>query len=290
MEFGDEGLSLARLTRAVDAARECELAAVSANDHFLFQTPWLDGPTALAAVVERSGTMELATTVALVALRGPVALAKTLAALDLLSDGRVVAGVGPGSSERDYDAVGVPYEERWARFDEATARLRALLGADSELAPAPRRSGGVPLWIGSWGSPAGLRRVARLGDGWLASAYNTSPERFKAARESLSDELRERGRDPAAFPNALVTMWTWITEDASEADRVLRDVLGPLLKRDPDVLRDQLCVGPAEGCAELLSRYAQAGCERVHLWPLGDEPRQIELAATAVLPAVELPA
>jgi alkanesulfonate monooxygenase SsuD/methylene tetrahydromethanopterin reductase-like flavin-dependent oxidoreductase (luciferase family) len=288
MEFGDEGQSLVRLTRAVDAARECEFAAVSANDHFLFQTPWLDGPTALAAVIERSGAMELATTVSLVALRGPVPLAKTLAALDLLSDGRVVAGVGPGSSERDHDAVGVPYEERWRRFDEATAALRALLQPDSQLAPAPRRSGGVPLWIASWGSPAGLRRVARLGDGWFASAYNTTPERFKAAKESLSHELRARGRDPGEFPNALVTMWTWITPDARDADRVLRDVLAPLLRRDPDALRDQLCIGSAEKCAELLSRYAQAGCERVHIWPLGDEPQQIELAATAVLPAVEM--
>ena len=98
MEFGDEGQSLARLTRAADAARECGLAALSANDHFLFQTPWLDGPTALAAVIDRSGAMELATTVSLVALRGPVPLAKTLAALDVLSEGRVIAGVGPGSS------------------------------------------------------------------------------------------------------------------------------------------------------------------------------------------------
>src|SRR3954449_6916856 len=156
MEFGGEGQSLARLTRAVEAARDCGFAAVSANDHFLFQAPWLDGATALAAVTERSGAMELATTIALVALRGPVPLAKTLAALDLLSDGRVVAGVGPGSSERDYDAVGVPYEERWQRFDEAVALLRSLLGGDpppethlhylvpeSRLAPAPRRPGGV---------------------------------------------------------------------------------------------------------------------------------------------------
>ena len=82
-------------------------------------------------------------------------------------------------------------------------------------------------------------------------------------------------------------MWTWVTEDSSDADRVLRDVLAPMLRRDPDALRDQLCIGPAEHCAELLSRYAQAGCERVYLWPLGDEPRQIELAATAVLPAVK---
>jgi alkanesulfonate monooxygenase SsuD/methylene tetrahydromethanopterin reductase-like flavin-dependent oxidoreductase (luciferase family) len=286
MEFGDEGQSLARLTRAVDAARDCGLAAISANDHFLFRTPWLDGPTALAAVVERSGAMELATTVSLVALRGPVALAKTLAALDLLSEGRVIAGVGPGSSERDYEAVGVPWDERWTRFEEATARLRALLSADSELAPAPRRSGGVPLWIGSWGSKAGLRRVARVGDGWFASAYNTTPAGFKAARESLSEELRARGRDSDRFRNALVTMWTWVTEDAAEADRVLRDILAPLLGRDPDALRDQVCIGPPRRCAELLSRYAEAGCERVHLWPLGDEPRQIELAASEVLPAV----
>jgi alkanesulfonate monooxygenase SsuD/methylene tetrahydromethanopterin reductase-like flavin-dependent oxidoreductase (luciferase family) len=280
MEFGDEGQSLARLTGAVDAARECGFAAVSANDHFLFQTPWLDGLTALAAVVERSGSMELATTVSLVSLRGPVPLAKALIALDVLSDGRVVAGVGPGSSERDHEAVGAPYEERWRRFDEATAELRALVREDSPLAPTPRRSGGIPIWIGSWGSKAGLRRVARLGDGWLASAYNTTPEDFGSAREALADELAARGRDPERFPKALATMWTWITEDAREEERVVREVLAPLLRRDADALRAQLCIGSSEKCAELLARYAQAGCERVHLWPLGDEPRQIELVAS----------
>jgi len=82
-------------------------------------------------------------------------------------------------------------------------------------------------------------------------------------------------------------MWTWVTEDPREADRVLREVLAPLLRGEPDDLRDALCVGPAEKCAELLSRYAQAGCERVCLSPLGDERRQIEPAATGVLPAVQ---
>ena len=276
MEFGDEGQSLERLTRAVDAARECGFAAVSANDHFLFQAPWLDGPTALAAAIERSGDMELATTIALVSLRGPVALAKALGALDVLSGGRVVAGVGPGSSERDYAAADVPFADRWARFEAATVKLRELLGPSSELAPAPVRPGGPPLWLASWGSAAGMRRVARLADGWFASAYNTTPERFAAGRATL----------PEGFPNALVTMWTWITEDEREGDRVLREVLAPLLKRDPQELAAQVCVGPAERCASLLSRYAAAGCERVYLWPLGDEPRQIELAASDVLPAI----
>src|SRR4051812_50226623 len=107
MEFGDEGQSLARLAGAVDGARECGFAAVSANDHFIFQTPWLDGPTALASMIERSGKMELATTILLAVLRGPVPLAKALAAVDVLSEGRLVAALGPGSSERDYRVLGI---------------------------------------------------------------------------------------------------------------------------------------------------------------------------------------
>jgi alkanesulfonate monooxygenase SsuD/methylene tetrahydromethanopterin reductase-like flavin-dependent oxidoreductase (luciferase family) len=300
MEFGNEGQSLARLQATVDAARESGFVAVSANDHFVFATPWLDGQTALAAVIDRSGEMALATTISLAALRGPVPLAKTLAALDVLSGGRMIAGVGPGSSERDYDAVGVPFDHRWERFEESVTILRALLRQerpprsaqyfavpDVALAPAPRQSGGVPLWIGSWGSAAGLRRVARLADGWVASAYNTTPEQFVSAKALLGGELHHQGRDAERFPNALVTMWTWITESRVERDRTLADVLAPLLRRDVDELRERVCVGSAEHCVELLSRYARAGCQRVDLWPLGDERRQVELAAAQVAPRID---
>jgi len=300
MQFGEDALSLRRLEATVDAARDCGFAAVSANDHLVFQTPWLDGPTALASIIGRSGEMTLATTISLAALRGPVPLAKALTAVDVLSEGRLVAGVGPGSSERDYRVLGIAFEERWQRFDEAIAVLRALLKEepmperpryypvppDIALAPGPRRRDGIPIWIGSWGSSAGLARVARAGDGWIASAYNTTPERFADARIALSRALQDRGREPGGFPNALATMWTWISRDRAEGDRVLADVLAPLLERDPDELRTQVCVGPAGHCAELLSRYAEAGCERVYLWPLGDEVRQLELVAEAVAPDV----
>jgi alkanesulfonate monooxygenase SsuD/methylene tetrahydromethanopterin reductase-like flavin-dependent oxidoreductase (luciferase family) len=273
MEFGEEGQSLTRLQGAADAARENGFAAVSANDHFLFATPWLDCFAALATVVDRTGDMAVATTISLPVLRGPVATAKALAALDVLTDGRVVAGLGPGSSKADYDAVGIPFEERWNRFDAAVTQLRELLGPESPLAPLPRQPGGIPLWIGSWGSGAGLRRVARLADGWLASAYNTTPDRFAAARAKL----------PEGFPSALATMWTWITESRTEADRMLEE-LASRLRREPDELRGQVCVGSADHCTELLSRYRDAGCERVYFWPLGDEPRQIELIAAAARP------
>jgi alkanesulfonate monooxygenase SsuD/methylene tetrahydromethanopterin reductase-like flavin-dependent oxidoreductase (luciferase family) len=302
MEFGGEGLSLARLAGATEAARDRGFSSISANDHFLFATPWLDGPTALAAVIERSGQMRIGTTIALASLRGPVSLAKTLAALDILSGGRLDAGVGPGSSKADYDALGVPFEDRWPRFDEAVRILRSLIGPkgveggslryfampDEELSPPPRQRDGIPIWIGSWGSAAGIRRVARLGDGWLASAYNTTPEDFAVAKDSLAAEARDAGRKEE-LPNALSTMWTWVTEDRAEADRVLAEILAPLLRRDPEELRGQVCVGSAEHCAELLSRFAEAGCERVYIWPLGDEVRQVELFAERVAPEIMSP-
>src|SRR5215207_10396673 len=258
MRIGEEPFSLQRLQATVDAARDCGFSAVSANDHLVFQTPWIDGPTALASMIERSGEMALATTVSLATLPGPVALAKARVAIDVLSEGRLVAALGPGSSERDYRVVGIPFEERWKRFDEALAVLRALLGGrpmpqplryyrvppDVELAPGPRQPGGIPLWIGSWGSSAGLARVASAADGWLASAYNTTPERFAHARTALKRALEDRGRQPDDFPNAVATMWTWITKDRAEGDRVLTDILAPLLKRDPAELRTQVCVGP----------------------------------------------
>ena len=298
IDFGGEGFSYGRLAGTVDAARECGFAAISANDHFVFPAPWLDGPTALAAVAGRSGGMKLVTTLALAPLRGPVPLAKALSALDILSGGQVIAGLGPGSSEADYQSVGMPFEQRWQRFDEAVELLKALLGPGTAaggsyypapaagLSPPPRQRGGIPLWIGSWGSPAGLRRVARLGDGWLASAYNTTPEAFAAARKLLGEELRRQHRSSGDFPHALVTMWTWITDKRSDAERVLTEIVGPLVRRDPAELRGRICVGPADECAELLSRYARAGCERIHFWPVGDERRQVELIAGEVMPRV----
>lgn len=299
LDFQGEGLSRDRLNEAVDAAREAGFRVVSANDHFLFSAPWLDGPTALAAASERAGDMELATSISLAVLRGPVPLAKALAAIDVCCEGRLTAGVGPGSSKHDYDALGVPYAERWARLDEAVLMTRALLrgevppvgefynAPDAPLEPRAVREEGVPIWIASWGSSAGIRRVARIGDGWLASAYNTTPAGFEAALRRLEDNLAERGRDPASFPNALATMWTWVTEDSAEAERILREVLAPLLRRDPEQLRGQVCVGSAAECSEIVSAYARAGCQRVHFWPLGAERRQLETLATEVFPALD---
>src|SRR6476469_4169114 len=82
----------------LDVAVRAERAGYSvlaANDHLVDQRPWLDGPSALAAAAARTSTIRLLTSVALPVIRGPVPLAKSLAAIDRLSGGRLTAGVGP---------------------------------------------------------------------------------------------------------------------------------------------------------------------------------------------------
>lgn len=300
MDFGGHPYSLDFLHLYARTAAEVGFRAVSVNDHMVFSAPWLDGPTALAAVMEHSGDMTLATTVALVVLRGPVALAKTLGAIDRLSGGRVVAAVGPGSSPRDYEVVGVPFEERWKRFGEAIQALRALWQREGEpfvgrfyategieLEPAPAQSGGPPIWVGSWGSDAGLRRAARLGDGWLASAYNTTPELYAEAWSNLRSHLVESGRRPDTFGTALATMWCYITDHSREAKQIFDERLLPTVHRPPDLLRERLPIGPPEVFAEKLSAFARAGVQRVFIWPIADEVHQLELFANRVRPLVE---
>ena len=290
--------SLAGLRDYAATASRLGYRWLCANDHLVFRRPWLDGLTALAAVLDASGDLGLATTVCLPAVRGPAQVAKAAAALDLLSGGRFVAGLGPGSSEGDYVAGGVPPDERFARFEEAVRALRALLGRDPEpfegrfystagvtLEPPPSGPGRPPIWVAGWGRPRGLRRAAELGDGWLASAYNTTPEGFAASWGRVQGHVAARGADPGLFANGLATVWTYVTEDRAAAERVLADVLSPLLGRSVEALRElSLPIGPAEVCAERLGAFAAAGAQRAFIWPLGDDLRQLELVAERVMP------
>jgi alkanesulfonate monooxygenase SsuD/methylene tetrahydromethanopterin reductase-like flavin-dependent oxidoreductase (luciferase family) len=300
IDFGNQRFSLERLCAYVQTSRELGFKAVSTNDHLISHRPWLDAPTALAAVLSHSGNMAVGTSVILPVVRGPMQMAKTLAAIDILSNGRLFVGVGSGSSARDYEIVTIDYEERWKRLDEAIQVLRSLWSVDGvsftgrfystegiDLEPKPIQKSGPPIWIGSWGSDAGLRRVARLGDGWLASAYNTLPDQFKIGLDKLRDQLKNVSKDPASFPNALVTTFMYITEDKSEADRVLTETLAPMLKRPPEQLRERLLFGSPEICAEKLAAYKAVGVQRVFIWPVRDELDQLRVFQKKVAPLID---
>lgn len=291
IDFGGPRLTVERLEEYAEAATRLGFDAVSVNDHLVFDLPWLDGPTALAAVTSCTGDARLFTTVVNPVVRGPVATAKLLAGLDVLSAGRVTAGLGPGSSERDYAHVGIPFDERWPRFDEAARALRALLrgdsfqgrfySADGPLEPLPTQPGGPPLWIGSWGSAVGLRRAARIGDGWLASAYNTTPDVFAGAWRRLRQEVADHGGDPDVFDNGLATLWFHLGDDA---EVMLTQRLAPAVHRPVEELRERLAFGPAEAVAAKLAAFAEAGLQRVFVWPVADELEQLHRFSHDVMP------
>ena len=300
ISFAGEQRSLDDLLAFTKTARDLEYTHLCVNDHLVFPRPWLDGPTALAAVLAHSGQMTLATTVAVPVLRGPAATAKILAAIDLLSGGRLMVGLGPGSSARDFELLGVQFEERWKRLDEAVQTLRAYWRDDDvafegafystagfRLTPTPAQRPGPPIWIGSWGSAAGLKRVALHADGWLASGYNTTPQLFAQAWSDVLAGVAARGRDASRFPNGLATMWCYVTEDRARADALLGDVLAPMLNRPVEQLRAILPIGAAEECAEKLRAYARAGAQRVFLWPLADERPQLEEFRARVVPLID---
>ena len=303
MEFGailpqigwgpDNPFTLDLLERYVTTARALGFTSITANDHIVYKGPWIDGPTLLAASLPFADGMMLATTIGLPVVRGPAVFAKTMAQLDQLSGGRVIAGVSTGSSQDDYSITGVPYDERWKRFDESIGVMRALWqpGAPAFHGefystegmwcdPPPARPGGPPIWIGSWGSERGMRRVAELGDGWLASAYNTTPERFAKALAALSTRLADAGRDPSTFANALATTWMHVGDNGE----AVLSLMAAAMNRPIDDLRESLPIGTPSQVAEIVGRYREAGLQRMFVWPTGGDPvTQLQLFADAAL-------
>jgi len=148
---------------------------------------WL---SAAAAATER---IELGTCILQVPLRHPVELAQRLMALHALSSGRFSAGLGSGSTRADFDAVGVPYDERFHLLAEALPTIKRICRGEqvgaAHLAPWEDWNGGPPILIGSWHSGLWVRRAALDYDGWLASGFFTT---FRQLREGIQ-RYREAG-------------------------------------------------------------------------------------------------
>ena len=162
---------------------------------------------AISAVTHR---IRLGTGILVLPQRQPALVAKQVATLDVLSNGRVRLGVGVGWQRSEYESLGVPFAERGRRIDEAITLMRRYWTEPSVtfhgqfyraeamgMDPKPVQPGGPQIWLGG-DSEAALHRVGRLGDGWMAMADSdeavvTAPEKLATIRAAAE----AAGRDPA---------------------------------------------------------------------------------------------
>ena len=305
MEFNsskirEEGDSFSReqILSFAQKAESLGYDSLSVNDHVVFRTSWLDAISTLSAVAAITNEIKLGTSILNIVVRNPVICAKALSTIDILSSGRLFAvGVGPGSHKGDYDICGIPFEERWKRFTEALQVLQIVWKNNNKeqknstltnysgryyrfekvsVQPKPFQKPHPPIYIGSWGSSeAGLKRVAKYGDGWMASAYNITPDKFKVKWKILLSYRQALGKDIQSFENSVMSMFGYIDNDRNRAHRMAKDVLSPALGRPTEELESLLLFGSPDHCLEKIRALSEAGVKRIHFWPVSDYLEQI---------------
>lgn len=175
-------------------------------------TNFVDPLIALTTIAAHTKRVKLATGVNILPQTNPLLLAKQAASLDFVSGGRFMLGVGIGWLREEFEAMGVPFERRGARFDEYVQAMRALWKGDTvdftgefvkwqgfRSHPIPKN---LPIVIGGTKGKAFVR-TARHGDGYFAPTMN--PDEMKGLCEQLGAACAEVGRDPAEIE--LTAMW-----------------------------------------------------------------------------------
>jgi probable F420-dependent oxidoreductase len=247
--------------------------------------------TYAAACTER---LRLGCAVFVLPLHNPVHLAKAISSLDCVSDGRVEVGVATGGRERPFAAFGVDAEKPVARFNEALALMKScwtdsqidfdgrwwkLQGASME--PKPVQKPYPPVWFGG-SAPAGMRRAARHGDGFMGAGSQTTA-RFAEQVRIVREELAAQNRDLEKFRIGK-RVYVHIEDDATLARQRLGDALTQHYGGGD--WAEHMLAGPAEECVAGIRAVADAGAELILLNPLADDERQLERLAAEVIPAL----
>lgn len=167
-------------------------------------TPMAHPPAFLAYLAALTSTIKLGTGITLVAQRNPVVLAKEIGTLDLITEGRLLFGVGAGYLHQEFEALGVDFKSRGPRTDESIDAMRALWRDPKpsfhgqyyqfdgiQAQPRPTRPEGPPLHVGG-ASPAALRRTVTKGHGWYGFAMDVATAGKTIARLRAAESRYER--------------------------------------------------------------------------------------------------
>ena len=265
--------------------------------------PRLEALTTLATIASRTKQVKLGTAVLLPALRNPVVLANEAANLDMLSQGRLILGIGIASKseaiEKEFAACGVSFARRVSIFEEGVTLMRRLWSEPEvthsgrhfqldhvSLGLKPVQQPGIPLWMAGTVDAARLR-ILRIGDGWFPNP--ATPQVFTEGWERIQELAKETGKDANRLHRCVYTTLN-INEDEAVAEKEMRTFFEGYYGAPYEALArtQSMCAGSPQRCAAWLKDFVAAGAQTIVVRFGGpDQNGQLERCAKEVLPQVQ---
>jgi alkanesulfonate monooxygenase SsuD/methylene tetrahydromethanopterin reductase-like flavin-dependent oxidoreductase (luciferase family) len=245
-------------------------SSVSAGERITFHNPeLLVTTTAAAALTER---VQVITNITVVPLHRPALLAKQLATLDVLAEGRLVVGVGVGGREQDYRALDVPFAGRHQRLDAGVAELRRLWAGESAydggkpVGPAPHSVGGPPLWAAAMG-PKSMARAAKWAGGITGFSIGADPDEIARGNRMALDAWESAGRSerPRLVSGSFYLLGG--PDADAELKRFARTYLAVFGDRAAEALSQLVELSSPARLLDSLAAAETAGCDEFILVP-----------------------
>ena len=296
---GQNGLNWERWKRILQTAEDSGYQCVFRSDHFTNMEPpdkdSLELWTSLTYAASHTSRIEFGPLVTPVTFRHPAMTVRYAAAVDDLSNGRLVLGMGAGWQEYEHTKFGVPFHDFPTRFDmftdalEITSRLFLTDGPvtfegkhfkleDAQLLPRPIRPGGPPILIGGNGPKRTLPLASKYAEEW--NAVYIPLDTYKERTEQLNALLEQKGRKPDDVKRSLMTQVVFEQDEAKLNERLA----GQNAERD-DLIARGLIVGTAPALVDQIGAWVEAGVERFMLqWLDLDDIAGLEAIAKNVLP------
>ena len=306
------GLTWPQWKRLVNRVEDLGFAGLYISDHFFVPDPpdhpSLEMTTALTYLADHTERVRFGPRVSPISFRDPVMLARQAAALDELSGGRMVLGLGTGWMEREHTMFGYDLGDmptRFARLEEGLEVITRLLRSDEPVSfegrffrlheavlPPPKRAGGPPVMIGGVGPKRTLPLVARFADAW--NAGNLSPDQLRERSMMLDGLIEEAGRRPEDVRRTLNTpVVCWRTPTELEARlRTVRRLFSSWRSLSDDQLVEMFrgsswIVGSPEEVIDQIRAFEAVGIVEIELkWTNPDDLEGLEMLVTEVLPHV----
>ncbi len=289
---------LTKPNHVVNFAKRCEemgLHSLWTIDRIAYDN--LEPLTLLASAAAVTQKLRLGTSVLLGNTRHPSHLAKIIASIDFISNGRVTLGIGFGSRESDYKAVEIPFEKRGSRAVEQIQLIKRLWTEENvthkgqffqvenlTVGPRPIQKPHPPIWTGGSAEVA-LKRAGTWANGFICGS-SAIPE-FSVTWEKVAGYARAAGRNPNEIEKAGLTFMA-INDNKAKAVETLAAYVTRYYGRVRGDLESTALVGSGAQCAERINSYFSKGLDTLIIGLADPDPRQLDLFGEKVLSLVGL--